>query len=420
MRNSIFVGILCATFNVLAAVLPAAAAEPVKIGFNYPKTGPYAAEGLDQLRGAEMAVDDINSTGGILGRKIELLVRDSKSDPKVSEQNALELVVNGATMIFGGASSGVAVAVGKVAHQHNILFFGTLTYSMDTTGKDGYKTTFRECYDSWMASQALGEYLLPKFQNKKYFYLTANYTWGWTTEAALRVTTDTMDSLIHKGRKVPFPGATEADFRAALIEAKRQAPGVLVLVLFGDDFSTAIKIANELDLGRGNGVQIVVPNVTLAMAERAGAAAMEGVIGATPWEWNIANEYPEGKLFVERFALRYNRYPSTSAASAYTILNEYKSAVQRVGTFDTGSVTIALEGHKYMSMKDVQTWREFDHQSVQSVFLVEGVPERDVLADPFKLNYFKTVSRAAGENVVIPQVLWNWQRLMNGKAAELD
>src|SRR2546423_1085029 len=98
----------------------AAAADTVKIGFNYPQTGPYAAEGLDQWRGAQMAVDEINTSGGIQGRQIELLIRDSKSEPQTAEQNALDLIDKGVSMMFGGASSGVAVAVGNVAHDKNV------------------------------------------------------------------------------------------------------------------------------------------------------------------------------------------------------------------------------------------------------------------------------------------------------------
>ena len=400
----------------------ATAADTVKIGFNYPQTGPYAAEGLDQLRGAQMAMDEINASGGIQGRQIELLIRDSKSEPKTAEQNALDLIDKGVSMIFGGASSAVAVAVGKVAHDKNVLFFGTLTYSMDTTGKDGYKTTFRECYDSWMAAQALGSYLLQRFPNKKYFYLTADYTWGWTTEAAMRVNTDTTNSEVHQAKKTPFPEAKEEHFRAALLEAKKLTPDVLVMVLFGDDLSTAIRIAHDLDLGRSNGVQIVVPNLTLAMAERAGVNVMEGVIGAVPWEWNVPQTYnfEEGKKFVERFIARYNRYPSSSAASSYSILNEYKSALKRAGTFDTNAVITALEGHKYTGVKDQQVWRVFDHQSVQSVYLVEGRSEKEVAADKFKLDYFKIIERISGEDVVISHDLWTCQRLMNGRPATLE
>lgn len=90
----------------------------VKIGLNYPETGPYAKQGLDQKRGAEIAAEEINASGGILGKKIELVLRDTKSNAKLAKGNAEELYDRvGVPMIFGGSSSAVAIATGEEALQ---------------------------------------------------------------------------------------------------------------------------------------------------------------------------------------------------------------------------------------------------------------------------------------------------------------
>ena len=116
----------------------------VKIGLNYPKTGPYAVQGLDQWRATEMAVEEINAAGGIVGKQVEIVWRDSESKPDVTTANVTELIdKEGVKMVFGGSSSGVAVACGKVCYSKNVPFFGTLTYSTATTGKEGKRTTFR-------------------------------------------------------------------------------------------------------------------------------------------------------------------------------------------------------------------------------------------------------------------------------------
>ena len=85
--------------------------------------------------------------------------------------------------------------------------------------------------------------------------------------------------------KTPFPGAQESDFRKALALAKLNKPDVLVLVLFGKDMSQAIRVATAM--GLKNDMQIVVPNLTLGMAELGGPKVMEGVIGALPWTWKV-------------------------------------------------------------------------------------------------------------------------------------
>jgi len=397
-----------------------AGAGVVKVGLNYPKTGPYSVQGLDQWRAAELAVGEINAAGGILGDKVELIWRDSKSKKTIAPANVTELIDEGAKMVFGGSASSVAVAAGKVCQQKGIPFFGTLTYSTATTGKEGRRHTFRECYNAWMGAKAIASFLKDNYSGKKYFFITADYTWGWTTEASVRKFSATEDKSKHKGVMTPFPGAKDADFKKALSFAKMVKPDVLVLVLFGKDMSTAVRHATAM--GMKKNMQIVVPNITLGMAEGGSPKVMEGVIGALPWTWQVPYKYnyPRGKAFVEAFAAKYGRYPSTSGASAYTILHEYKSAVERAGTFDTPAVIQALEGHEYTLLKDKQMWRDFDHQSVQTVYAVKCNPQGVVLKDKYKLDYFDILSALPGEDAVRTRSEWNAVRAAAGKPTHLE
>lgn len=411
----LFIILLAFTFMITVTAM-----AKVKIGLNYPKTGPYSVQGLDQWRAANLAVDEINAAGGILGEEIEIAWRDTESKPDVATANAKDLINNdGVKMIFGGSSSGVAIATAKVCYSNNIPFFGTLTYSNETTGSEGLKTTFRECYDAWMAANAIGDYLRQNFPGKKYLYVTADYTWGWSTEASVRKFTNTEDNSTHKGIKTPFPGATNDDFKKALSFAKMVKPDVLVLVLFGNDMVNCIKLATSM--GLKSDMQIVVPNITLGMAEGAGPKVMEGVIGALPWTWQVPYKYnyAKGKEFVEKFSSIHNRYPSTSGASAYTILWEYKNAVERAGSWDTKAIIGALENHEYALLKDKQTWRDFDHQSVQTVYMVKCRPEVEVLKDKFKLDYFDIIGSIPGDKAVKSREEWMSDRQVAGVSAEL-
>jgi len=267
-------------------------ADVVKIGINYPKTGPYWIQGLDQIRAAKLAVEEINDAGGILGNEVRLVERNSRSKPALSTSNAKELIDGeGVKMIFGGSSSGVAIAVGKVCQEKGIPFFGTLTYSTATTGTEGRRMVFRECYNAWMAAKAIAAYLKENYPagKNKYFYVTADYSWGHTTEASVRTITGSTDANVHKGVKTPFPGAKYTDFFNALLVARDFKPDVLVLVEFGKDMEIALKMASKW--GMKKTAQIVVPNITLGMAEGAGPANMEGVIAATPWAWRVPYQY---------------------------------------------------------------------------------------------------------------------------------
>lgn len=394
--------------------------DVVKIGLNYPKTGPYSVQGLDQLRASEIAVEEINAAGGIMGKKIQLVMRDSQSKPDLSWANVQNLIEKEKVkMVFGGSSSGVAVAVGKICNLKKIPFFGTLTYSTATTGKEGRKYVLRACYNAWAGAKVLADYMKKNFSGKKYFYITADYTWGHTTEASFRRFTGTEDAAAHKGIKTPFPGATPQNFIKAIKIAKIMKPDVLVLVLFGKDMAQAVQEATKQGL-KGK-MQIVVPNLTLGMAESGGADNMEGVVGALDWCWKVPEKVgsDRGKAYVRKFTEKYKRYPSCSGAAAYAILHEYKAAVESAKSFEGAAVVKALEGRKYTILKDEQTWRPFDHQSVQTVYAVKCKPAEEVKKDNFKLDFFEIIASMSGDQAFRTREEWNKVRKDAGKPTEL-
>jgi ABC-type branched-subunit amino acid transport system substrate-binding protein len=395
-----------------------AAQDVVKIGLNYPETGPYAKQGLDQRRAADLAAEEINAAGGILGKKVQLVYRDSKSNAKVASGNAIDLFdKEGVPMIFGGSSSAAAIATGEVALQKNRLFFGTLTYSTETTGEYGHRHIFRECYDAYAAGKVLSEYLKKNFSDRKYFYITANYTWGWTTESVLRSFTDTKDTDLHPEVLTEL-GAK--DFKDALKEAKESKAGVLVLSLFGRDMEIAVRQANEM--GIKNTMQIIVPSLNDDMAQGAGPEAMEGVIGSLPWTWNVPfiYKYPKGVAFVKKFEERFQRYPTSSGASAYIILHQYQEAVERAKTFETKAVIKSLEGHTYFGLKDEQRWREWDHQSVQTVYAVKCKPAAEVVKSAHQQDYFNIINVMKGDEAFVEKKEWYEIREMVGMKPELE
>ncbi|WP_313085278.1 ABC transporter substrate-binding protein [Pseudomonas sp.] len=405
----------------LGFCLAAEAADPITLGLNYPRTGSYKEEGLAQMRGALLAIDEINANGGVLGRPLRLASRNSASRPEKAVANVDKLADEGAAMLFGGASSAVAIAAGKRAKERGLLYFGTLTYSNDTTGKDAHRYLFRECNNAWMSARVLGQYLNKELPNKRYFYVTSDYTWGHTSERSLRQATGTEDTQKHPGVKTAFPGARLSDYRDALTRVANSDTEVLVLVLFGDDLVRAMRIANELGLTRR--MQVAVPNLTLSMVEAAGPDIMYGVLGTEPWTWRV----PElegstaGQQFVAHFDERYQTHPSSSAASAYSIVYQWADAATRARSLDSERIIAALEGHRYSLLKDEQQWRSFDHQNIQSVYAVRVKAREDVLKDRFKQDYFEIVHRLSGEQAAAPSLVeWQAERRAGGQALALQ
>ena len=396
------------------------AAETIKLGLNYPSTGRYKVQGIMQARGALLAIEEINAAGGLQGKSLELLTANTASKPDKAVANVARLADQGAAMLFGGASSAVAIAAGKAAAKRDLLYFGTLTYANGTTGVEGHKHMFRESYNAWMASKALGRYLSDQLQGKKLFYITADYSWGWSTEESLRRFTGSMDNNEHPGMKVTFPRPRESDFSAALEAAKASGAEVLMLVQFGDDMALALRLAQRMELQKQ--MQIIVPSLTLGMAKIAGAGIMEGVIGAVPWSWQVPYQYdyPRGKAFVEAFLDKYQVHPSSSAASAYNIVYQFKDAVERSGSLKTATLIKALEGHRYSGVKDEQQWRAFDHQSVQSVYVVRSRPRNEILTSHLREDFFEVLMKLPAEEAARSHKEWLTVRQAAGKPAVLQ
>ena len=149
---------------------------------------------------------------------------------------------------------------------------------------------------------------------------------------------------------------------------------------------------------------------------------MEGIVGTVPWCWQVPflKTFEKGERFVNTFSGKYNSYPSSSAASAYTIVHQYKSAVERARTFKLKPVVKALEGHSFTSLKDTQVWREFDHQCVQTVYVVRCKAREEVSKDKFKQDFFEIISSLPGNDSVRTRSEWLRQRKKYGQPLELQ
>jgi branched-chain amino acid transport system substrate-binding protein len=171
---------------------------------------PYADEGADELRAYELAVEHLNGGGdggmlntfsskalegnGILGKKVEYVTGDTQTKSDAARASARSMIEkDGAVMITGGSSSGVAVAVQALCQEAGVIFMAGLTHSNDTTGKDKKANGFRHFFNSYMSGAALAPVLKNAYgTDRKAYHLTADYNWGYTTEEAVRNSTEAM------------------------------------------------------------------------------------------------------------------------------------------------------------------------------------------------------------------------------------
>jgi branched-chain amino acid transport system substrate-binding protein len=162
---------------------------------------PYADEGADELRAYELAVEHLNGGGdggmlntfsskvltgtGINGKKVAFVTGDTQTKSDAARASAKSMIEkDGAIMITGGSSSGVAVAVQALCQEAGVIFMAGLTHSNDTTGKDKKANGFRHFFNSYMSGAALAPVLprTPYGTDRKAYHLTADYNWGYTTE----------------------------------------------------------------------------------------------------------------------------------------------------------------------------------------------------------------------------------------------
>ena len=386
----------CLLLMLLLVSVELKAAETIKLGLTYPNTGRYKDLGIDQARGALLAIEEINRAGGLLNRKLELVVGSSGRQGKEKEQ-IQELLKAGVSMAFGGSLNPVVTAT--TAARSNLLYVDTLFHS--PADRISRPTVFYESYDSWMAAKTLAFYMNQQLRNRRIFYVSSDSPWGEMTESILRKFTNSADKQEHGQSVTRFPSPRRKDFLSAYQQADAEGAQVLVLVQYGDDLAKALQVAHEL--GIKENMQIVAPNLTLTVARSVGANVLQDVIGTVPWSWQVARDYSyaEGVRFTEAYVDQYQTKPSAAAASAYTTVMQYRHAVEQAGELGAHTVAKQLAGQTYSGPKDPQTWRESDHLSVQSVYVVKGKPRDQVIQGELREDYFRVMSNIAGQIVAL-------------------
>ena len=167
-------------------IIPARAADAVKIGLDNPLTGTYAAPGKNELVGCQMAVDEINAKGGVLGRPLELLVEDSTSgDAGTAVQKARKLIEGDkVNFLLGNVNSALALAMAQVSNEKGILHIVPGGHTDAITGKSCHWNVFRVCNTTQMEANAVASALIKQY-GKKYYYITPDYAFGHTLEAGM-------------------------------------------------------------------------------------------------------------------------------------------------------------------------------------------------------------------------------------------
>src|SRR6187397_66376 len=254
--------------------------DTVNIAAAVPRTGTYAVQGEDELKGWQLAVEHINNgdpllkkiapkvTKGLLGKKVNLLAADSAAKPNQAVQEMQTFInQNKIILMTGSTSSAVAVALNKFAQREKVLYVTGISGSNDTTGKDCVRYGFRQNFYGETAANAIGPVLVKQFgKNKEAAFMTPDYTYGHT------VTKSVNDYLTKNGGWTQVtnqvsPLGTQ-DFSQYLTNIANSGADVIVNVNWGRDAVLSVQQAKQF--GILDRMKLVVPYQIPFLAKETG------------------------------------------------------------------------------------------------------------------------------------------------------
>jgi ABC-type branched-subunit amino acid transport system substrate-binding protein len=365
-----------------------AAGGSVFIGITVPRTGTYALQGEDELKGYQLAVEHINSghplikqisprtKKGVLGKEVKYGVADSAAKPNDAVQAEQRFITeNKAILMTGSTSSAVAVALNKLAQREKVLYVAGISGSNDTTGKDCVRYGFRQCFYGQTAAAAIGPIVVKTFgNNKKAAYLTPDYTYGHTVTKSMEDYLKTAGWTTVTDQVAPL-GAP--DYSSYLLNVANSGADVLLNVNWGHDAVLSTQQAQRF--GIFDKMKLVIPYQTPFLAREVGGGLLAGVYAATDFWWTLQDQYPLAKMFVEAFDKKYGYKPEWGANNAYMEFALWADAVENAGSFYPPDVIKSYEeGRKLQSTVGEVYFRKEDHQLVRPVIIVRGKKPSDM------------------------------------------
>ncbi len=376
---------VAAACAMLSAV-SAQAADPIRVGVLTPLSGTYAVLGQQIRWGIELARDEINASGGINGRMIELVFEDSEANPAVATAKAERLIqVENVDIITGTVSSGVTLAVGQIAERNETILVTTVSFSTAITGEQCSPYVFRINANAAMQSNALAAWLRTELPDARIFYLGPDYEMGRNTVTEFRNQAEPagMDTV----GEIYAPLNTN-DFSQYFGQVRASQPTVLYTSTGGNDSVRLLTQLSEYGL-RDSFLAIGAASaVTPATIDAIGDAA-EGFVTGVGYSPTIPTE--ANQAFVRNFNEAYGTDPDLYAADTYGFLAMYKQAVEAAGTTDADDVISAMEGITWETVQGTKFIRPGDHQAQMTMYAVainDGV--------------FEVISEIPGEEAIGP------------------
>jgi branched-chain amino acid transport system substrate-binding protein len=366
-------------------VVPAWAADNIKMGMVDPLTGVYAAPAGNEVMGAKLAVEQVNAKGGVMGRQVELLVEDSANDVGTGVQKARKLIErDNVNFIIGDVNSGIAAAIAQVTAEKKVLHVVSGGHTDSITGKDCHWNVYRVCNTTRMEANSVSDLLYKKY-GKKWHFITPDYAFGHTLYDACAANLKKLGGTVTGNELTPL-GTT--DFSAYLIKAKSANPDVLLLLVQGSDMINCLKQIVQFGLDK----QIHVAGTQQELESLAGLPP-EARIGIWMFEWYWKQPgVPHVAEFVAEIRKRNGgKVPTARHWFGYTSVMTFAHVANQQKSLDAVKLARALSDFELPPEVKLQPnkvyYRKGDHQLMTSAFIGEAVSKgKDDPEDLFRVD----------------------------------
>ncbi|GKX33372.1 MAG: amino acid ABC transporter substrate-binding protein [Rhizobiaceae bacterium MnEN-MB40S] len=363
--------VILSVASILGASV-AAQAESILIGISNPYTGPAAIAAEREKWGIDLAVEEINEAGGLLGMQIELLPMDNKCNPSEAVNVANKLVEAKVNVIIGAHCSSATLATMPIIEKAGIPMVTAVSTSpaiTDQSGVGGNKWEFRINPSDAAMMKTLAGYLAKSGKFSKVAIIGEDTDFGrggagafadFATEAGVEIiSTD-------------FAPQGLPDFTPVLTKVSRSKPDAIALFQLGSDQLTMLRNAMQLGL--------TIPYTGRAELggqneELISAGGMEGSVSA--WTYSPEIDTPENKAFAEKIKAKHEISPVLQTWAGYDSVNIIAQAIKEAGSAEPAAIRDALEKIEFTTVMG-KTISFDDYNQAGEIVVILGVNDKKV------------------------------------------
>jgi branched-chain amino acid transport system substrate-binding protein len=348
----------------IGLVSSASAQDTIKIGeLNSYKIQPQFLD--PYKKGWEMAVDEVNAKGGVLGKKLEVISRDDGGNPGDAVRAADELVTReGVSMIAGTFLSHIGLAVTNFAGQKKVFFLAAEPLTDKITWQNGNRYTYRLRASTYMQVAML----IPgaaAAKKKRWALVYPNFEYGQSAaenfKALLKKAQPDVEFVTEQA---PPLGKVDA---GAVVQALDDAkPDAIFNVLFGADLSKLVREGNTRGVFKNRTVVSLLTGEPEYLDPLKDESPVGWIVTGYPWD---KIKTPEHTAFVDAYKKKYNDYPRLGSIVGYVTFKSLAAGIAKAGSTDTEKLVEAFKDLKVEGPFGPFTYRASDHQATMGAYV---------------------------------------------------